>query len=343
MDKNIIIILIYLLFYITVGELLLFIPLILLNILYFGNNKKNIFFSLKNIINSSISFILVGLYPLKININSIKLLDEINSINKKKIIISNHPSELDPFILSVIFNNYNNLYSRTIYLSKKILGIIIPSLGLISIFTDDVYLDRNINVDKNKLDHKINFDKLICFPEGTCFNYQRKKISDKYCKKNNLLTFKYHLYPRTKGLELIINNNSNNFDISYIYDLTLIYNTIDKKNYGSHFNFLSFIYKNKFPTNIYINIVKYKINKNDNLIKKIENIYINKDKFIENFNPSYNNFSTLNYYYYYGLLNFIIINFICIVSFYLLYTFIILRYIYLIELISFFTYFYFYV
>ena len=142
---------------------------------------------------------------------------------------------------------------------------------------------------------------------------------------------------------LIINNNFDNSDISYIYDLTIIYNTIDKKNYGSHFNFLSFIYEHKFPTNIYVNIVKYKIYKNDNLIKKIENIYINKDKFIKNFNQYYNDFFTIDYYYYYGLLNFILINFTCLLSFYLLYKFIILRYIYLIELLSFLIYFYFYV
>lgn len=208
MDKNIIIILIYLIFYLTFGKLLLLLPCLILYYIYPNSNK--IFYYLKNMLKLSISFLFKSLYPLRINVNSLKLLKEINSKNNKKnIIISNHLSEIDPFILNIILEDPNNLYQNQIYLSKKIIGLLIPSLGAIGLITNEIFLERNIDVDKDKLDKKLNFNKLIFFPEGTCFNTEKKYISDLYCKKNNLPIFKYLIYPRIKGLKLIIKNNTN--------------------------------------------------------------------------------------------------------------------------------------
>lgn len=340
MDKKVIIILLYLIFYLTIGELLFIIPFLFLNL---KKNNKFIFYSFKNIIMSSLSFLIMMLYPIKINVNSIKLLEKINSYSygsKKNIIISNHISELDPFFMTIIFNNPNNFFSNIILISKKILGYFIPSFGLIGLFTNDIFLHRNIEQDIYKLEKKLDFNKIFFYPEGTCFNHNRKLNSDYYCYKNNLPIFKYHLYPRIKGFELILNNNS---DISYIYDLTFFYDTIHKENFGNHYNFISFVNKFKFPTNVYININRYKINNNKNIKKKLENIFINKDKFIKKFNIENNDFITYKYNFNYGLTNFILINIICITSFYLFYKLIIFRYIFLLELFIYFFYFYFYI
>lgn len=339
MDKNIIIVLVYLILYLTFGKLLLFIPCLLLYNFY--PNSKNLIYYLKNILKSSFSFLLKSLYPLRINVNSLKLLKEINfQDNKKNIIISNHLSEIDPFVLNIILENQNNFYENQINISKKILGLLIPSFGAIGLMTGEIFLHRNINLDKYILDKKFNFDKLIFFPEGTCFNKEKKNISDLYCNKNNLPIFKYHLYPRIKALELIVKNNSN---ISHIYDLTIVYDTICKKNYGNSFTFLSFIKKYKFPSNVYVNITKYKINHKDNIKKKLENIYVNKDKFIRKFNYDDNNFIPIAYNNYYGLINFIFINLISLFSIYLFYKFVIIKYIYFLEFMFFLFYFYFFI
>jgi 1-acyl-sn-glycerol-3-phosphate acyltransferase len=334
MDKKIIIILLYLIIYLTIGEFIFLIPFVLLN--FIKNIDKKIFYYIKNNILSSLSFLISLLYPININVNSIKLLEKINS--KKNIILSNHVTELDFFITYLIFNNPNNFYSNTIFLSKKLIGYLIPTFGLVGIFSNDIFLSRNIEYDMYKLDKKLDFDKIFFYPEGTCFNQERKIKSDIYCKKNNLPIFKYHLYPRIKGFELILNNNP---DISYIYDLTIVYNTINKKKYGNHFHFLSFIYKYNFPSNVYINIVRYKIIKKYNKAKLLENIFINKDNFIKNFNCKNNNFITLKYNFYFGLINFIFINTIFLFSIYLLYKLIIFRYIFLFEIIFYLFYFYF--
>lgn len=339
MDKNIIIILVYLIFYLTFGKLLLLLPCLFLYNIY--PDSKKLFYYLKNTLKLSISFLFKLLYPLRINVNSLKLLKEINSQdNKKNIIISNHLSEIDPFILNIILEVPNNLYQNQINVSKKIIGLLIPSFGAIGLVADEIFLERNINIDKCKLDKKLNFNKLIFYPEGTCFNKERKNISDLYCNKNNLPIFKYHIYPRIKGLELIIKNNS---DVSYVYDLTFIYDTISKKKYGCYFTFLSFLNKYKFPSNIYINISKYKIKSTDNIRKKLENIYVNKDKFIRKFNYNDNNFTTIKYNNYFGMKNFIFINLISSFSIYLFYKSIIIRYIYFYEFIFFLLYFYFFI
>jgi 1-acyl-sn-glycerol-3-phosphate acyltransferase len=334
MDKKIILISLYLMIYLTIGGFFLLIPFILSNTIMKMNKK--IFYSIKNILLSSLSFLIILLYPIKINVNSIELLEKIDS--KKNIIISNHYTELDFFFASMILNNPKNFYLNTIFLSKKIIGYLIPSCGLVGIFCNDIYLSRNINLDSHKLDKKLDFDKIFFYPEGTCFNNERKINSDIYCKKNNLPIFKFHLYPRTKGFELILNNNH---DISYVYDLTFVYDTINKKKYGNHFHFLSFINKFNFPSNVYVNIARYKIIKKYNKAKLLENIFINKDKFIKNFDHKNNNFVPIKYNFYFGLINFIFINFIFSFSIYLLYYFIIFRYLFLFEIIIYLFYFYF--
>jgi len=338
MNINFIIVLLYLLIYLKFGILLLFIPFSVI-FFFFPANIKFIF-AIKNIVASSLSFIIKSFMGINVNVNSLKLFNELTSNSKgKNIIISNHLTELDPTLITLIFNDIDYFYSKINYLSKKLIGFLVPSVGILGIYTGDIYLDRQINLDKNKLSIKVNSNYLMLYPEGTCFTKEKKFKSDEYCKKNKLPIFKYHLYPRVSGLKLILENNT---DVHWIYDLTFVYDTISKKKYGPCYEFLSFISKYKFPKKIFIKIKKYRINKNDNINKKIENIYIEKDEFINNFDINNNDFIPIKYDHYKGLIKFIIISIFSLSSIYLFYKYKFYKYLCLSEMIYFYIYFYFY-
>ena len=344
---NLIIILIYVLFYINFFLSITFIPSLCLYIFNPIKSKKY-FILIKNIIISSISYIAKQLLFQNIYVNSNKVInfDNINIDGNKNLIISNHPMELD-FLLGCVFFNNTNLFNKNICIAKKMVGYQIPILGFFGLLSDDIFLKRNIDTDINKLKKEIDFNLLLIYPEGTCFSKQRKLISDNYCMINNLPKFKYHLYPRITGIDLILSNNS---DIKNIYDLTIIYDEIKKNNYKSHYNTINYLLsKLKIPNKIFIQISKYNINKYKCIIKKksnaelIENIFSNKDKWIDNFDLICNNYINIKYNQNKGLNCFLFVNLICISSIYLYYKFHFIRYLYVIQLIFYFSYFYIFV
>ena len=336
MSLNLIIVLIYILFYINFFLSISFIPSL---IVYFMNpsKSKKYFIFIKNILISSISFISkILLFP-NIYVNSNNIINYDNDENKN-LFISNHPSELD-FLLGSIFFSNTNLFTKNIGIAKKMVGYQIPTLGFYGMLSNDIFLQRNIEVDKNKLNKNIDFNYLLIYPEGTCFNKHRKLISDNYCDKNNLCKFKYHLYPRTTGVELIINNNKT---INNIYDFTIIYDGIIKDKYDLHHNTINYLFgKLKIPDKIFIQVKKYEINTTKKFNKKtIENIYSSKDNFIDKFDPIHNNFIPIKYKYLKGFGCFIFINLICIFSIYLFTEFNFVRYLYLFQLITYYFYFF---
>jgi len=333
---NLIIIVMYFVFYINFFLMFIFIPSIGLYIVY-PIKSIQYFVIIKNIVINSIGFITkILLFP-NIYVNSNNILTKYN-INNKNLIISNHPSELD-FLLSFIFYNNCNLINKNICLVKKMIGYQIPIIGFFGLLSGDVFLQRNINNDINKLNKELNFNFMLLFPEGTCFNYNKKLISDNYCDKNNLMKFKFHLYPRTTGFELIINNNKN---INYIYDLTIIYDEIIKNNYGDHYNIINYLLnKFKISNKVFIQITKYKINRKKSFNKNIiENIFLTKDNFIKKFDIINNNFIPIKYNYNKGFGCFIIINLICIISIYLYIKYYFIRYLYFFQFLIYYLYFF---
>lgn len=343
---NLIIILIYIIFYINFFLSITFIPSVCLY-LYNPTKSKKYFTLIKNIIICSIGFISKQLLFTNIYVNSNNIINDIidnniefnyNSQSNKNILISNHPMELD-FLLGCIFFNNTNIFSKNIGIAKKMVGYQIPTLGFFGLLTDDIFLQRDINKDINKLNTKINFNLMLIYPEGTCFNKQRKLISDNYCDKNNLPKFQYHLYPRTTGIDLILKNNP---DIKYIYDLTVIYDEIKKNNYNSQYNTINYLFsKLKFPNKIFIQVSKYKNNMGKiSNAKMIENIYTLKDKWIDEFDLICNNFIHIKYNYFKGLMCFLFVNFGCICSIYLYYKLDFIKYLYIIQLIIYYVYFY---
>lgn len=322
-----IIFIIYFYFIYLLSGLFLFSPILILNKFY----KKNFGYFFKNIFAINISFILKNIFQTQVFVNSNKLLNELTDNKEQSILIQNHISEIDFFCTSFILNNIKDFFNfKFIALKKKIIGFQLIGIGLFSYFTRDIYLNRNIKKDYNNLINNNNANLLYIFPEGTCFNKLSKEKSDIYCYSNKLITFNYHLYPRITGIETIIKNHNN---YKYIYDLTVVYDTISKKELFEKKNLIKFFYKYDFPSRIFINISKYYINNNLNISNKLEHIFLNKDNFIKTFNINQNKFKKINYNYKNSIISFLLSNFIFIISLYFFYKFNFIKFYYIFEII----------
>jgi 1-acyl-sn-glycerol-3-phosphate acyltransferase len=333
---NLIAIIIYLTIYLKFIIGITFLPII---IIYYFLPKYIQYINIgKNIIWSSISFITHILLFKNIYVDSNDLLDEIQAnTSKSNIIISNHLIDLDFLIFNIILSN-GSLNSINNGLAKKMIGYQLPICGFLGMVTGDIFLNRKIELDMSKLNKKIFFNNLMIFPEGTCFTKDRKKISDNYCNKNKLIKFNYHLYPRMTGIKTIIQSNIN---VKYIYDFTLVYNKISPENYGNHYSSFSYIYNlYSLPNKVFIKINKYKIN-NTNIEKQIEKIYIQKDKYIQEFNSNHNKYIPIKYNYSKGFGCFIGTNLLTIFSIWLFVKYSFFKYLYWIEIISYYLYFFF--
>jgi len=103
------------------------------------------------------------------------------------------------------------------------------------------------------------------------------------------------------------------------------------------------------PNKIFIHVSKYNIHKyksqmkNKSNAKMIENIYSIKDKWIDKFDLTCNNFIPIKYNWNKGLICFLFVNLICICSIYLCSKFYFIRYLYIIQLIIYYLYFYIFV
>lgn len=338
---NLFIFIIFITSYINLYTSILFIPLFAL---YFYNPivSKKYFIIVKNILINTISFISKTLLFKKVFINSNEIFSKLlNNENEKNIIISSHPSEIDFLISSIFFSSFSSIYSKNICVSKKNIGYYLPSIGFFGLLTGDIFLHRNIKKDILSLDSKIDFNNILIYPEGTCFNFERKKISDIYCKKNNLIKYNYHLYPRMTGLEIVIKNNSS---IKYIYDITIVYDKINKNDYGKSFSIVNYLIgKNYFPNKVFINVIVYKVIPHKFNKKFIENLYLSKDNFIEKFDLNCNDFVPIKYNYIENFGYFALVNLFCILSLYLYYKFTFVRYLYFIQCVFFYFYFIFFV
>ena len=204
--------------------------------------------------------------------NNIRL--EINSKIKKfyPIVVCNHISELDPFILFLIFSNNNIIYR---FISDiKIKNI--PIFGMVSNYLNTIYIDRtNPKEALNELNKNINPNDNICiFPEGTLYYKPMIKKSNKLCKKLNIEKFKNVLCPKNNGFNCI----RNIIKPKYITDITLkfIYSDNYPKNFIKNSNeplTIMFLMKNP-PVKIICNIQNIKVKKSNQFIV---DVFRNKD------------------------------------------------------------------
>ncbi len=325
----------YIYFLYLFSGLFLLIPISLSNFY-----DKRYGFFIKNIFYINIAFCLKYIYGTEIYINSNTILNELINEKDQIIVTQNHFSEIDYLFLSYIFTNLNSITKifnfKYIYMAKKFVGSAFIGAGLFSFFTRDIYLVRDISRDHDNLVSNNNADILYMFPEGTCFNYNTKKISDEFIKKNNLMYLKYHLYPRLTGLFTLLKTHR---AYKKIYDLTLTYDTIPKDKLGSIYKFHNFFTDCEFPTKIYMKIKKYNIKTNILFSNKIDLIYKNKDKFIESFDQNQNFFKKINFNLYVGFGSFIFSNIIGLFSLYLFFSFSFIKLIFVLQIVLYLAYF----
>lgn len=298
-------------------------------------------YAFKNILYISISFVIKYLLGTEIYVNSNKLAKEMFEIQNQTFLIQNHFTEIDFFFQTYLLTNLNTLKKilkyKFINVAKKFVGNVFIGVGIHSIFSKDIYLARDINIDNNKIAKRYDeCDMIYMFPEGTCFNYDTKKKSDEYVKSNKLLKFQYHLYPRITGMFLLTKKNKN---LRTVYDITAVYDTITKDMIGQVFRFEHFFYKYDFPTKVFFNIKKYPIDNSIFFQEKIEFIYMAKDNFIMDFNPNQNQFEKLNYNFIVGFGCFVVFNFFTLLSIGFFTEFEIVRTYYLLQVISYLIYF----
>ncbi len=317
------------------SSLMLFTPITLLNIY-----NQNIGFAIKNMFYISVSFCLKYFLNTEVFINSNRAALDLINENRQVIIIQNHFSEIDYMFVSYFLTNFKNFYQvfryKMIFVAKKLVGNIFIGLGIFSLLSKDLYLNRDIKSDYTKISSNNNANLLYIFPEGTCFNSFTKKISDKFTKKNKLIKFKYHLYPRTTGIHTIMKSNPK---YNIVYDFTVMFDTVDKKDLYQIHKFHDFVFKYDFPSRVFININKYNLNLGDHFNQRLEHIYYKKDNFIKKFDVNQNKFKKINYHFEMGLTCFIFSNFITIISLFLYFKYDFFRTLYFFEILLYLIYF----
>ena len=115
--------------------------------------------------------------------------------------ISNHVSELDPFLLFYVFykNNISYRFVSDIKVKK------IPIFGLIAKFMNYIFIDRNNPKEAIDILNKEikSTDNIFIFPEGTLFYKPMIEKSNDICKKLNIKNFKNVLCPKINGYNCI--------------------------------------------------------------------------------------------------------------------------------------------
>tara|TARA_Y100000590_G_scaffold171157_1_gene195784 strand:- start:6488 stop:7357 length:870 start_codon:yes stop_codon:yes gene_type:complete len=173
--------------------------------------------------------------------------------DKVDIVTMNHFNRLDFMITNSLIKKYTD---KNVYL------IIQKGIGKIPIIScctlNNIMVDRNIESDKDNIANfikKINDGIIVILPEGTRMNKQNFKKSEEFSKTNNLKVYNNLLYPKMKGLDVIINSLNNQNKLGNLIDITIKVDGLKKFETG----FLSYL-KNIKNTYCYINT--YKVNNN---------------------------------------------------------------------------------
>jgi 1-acyl-sn-glycerol-3-phosphate acyltransferase len=326
--------------------LLLMIPMTICKI--FNNNT--IARRMKNIFYMGIGFIVRSFLNVKFYTNSNTLIKEIYQNKNQIIVIQNHISEIDSLFFYSLFNNNPDPNFNSVTLMKKGVAYQLLGIGIMDLFGDDVFLSRNIIRDSYNINNiKKENNVVYFFPEGTIYTKETKARSDAYCITQNLPIYKYVLYPRITGLGMIIANNN----VNKLYDITCIFDSISKDNFGKTFDIKHFLL-NGLPSKIFLNFKKYDID-SKNLVTQAEKIFQDKNLFIKKFDINTmgnvndngtnkentngkNKHQIVDYDFVEGLYSLIISLLISYLSIYLYIEFDYVRYVYLVEIILFLLY-----
>jgi len=202
------------------------------------------------------------------------------SSNKIDIITCNHINFCDALSIISIIKNFSK---KDLYVIMKKDLIKLPIIGIFA--KNNLTLERSLEHDKENI---INFIKkiengvILILPEGTRMNKQNFEKSIEYSKNNNLKKYDNLLYPKMKGLDIIINVLNDRNKLGNLIDITLKIDGLKKFNTSP----LHFI---KNATNTFCHINSYKINKNtlnnyDNLKIWYLMIWDRKEEYLNNYN-----------------------------------------------------------
>jgi len=180
------------------------------------------------------------------------------------LILSNHQTNYDwLYIFALYYSSKINCRRIRIFL-KESLRKLYP-LNIYNRFLNCCYLGRNYEQDVDTIiqfmqnSENLPGQDFMFFPEGYLFSEKQKPKSDEFAIKNNLPTLNYLLYPRYKGLELLVKqyHSKNNFSDSNIVDLTITFtgdkmvnesDILKKKNFNVFLDLQTFKMKEIFDS-----------------------------------------------------------------------------------------------
>ncbi|KAG2375249.1 hypothetical protein C9374_009872 [Naegleria lovaniensis] len=152
------------------------------------------------------------------------------------LMMSNHLSNVDFLILTAIAYR-KGMLSFLKYLAKKDL-LYIPFLGFPAMLLGgQIILNRNWQQDQQHLQESVNSvlkDDIPCyitlFPEGTRLSEKNLKSSIQFSKERQLRELSKVVYPRVKGLRMILQaiknqkaSSKHTKGVKWVYDVTLGY------------------------------------------------------------------------------------------------------------------------
>ena len=251
------------------------------------NKQNNIMPLITNNLVLTISEELIHNFKTEIYYN--KELNLINKPNKIDILVLNHPTSFDIFLVYLILKNYKP--EDIIFVGKNTISYI-PFIGLI--YDNHIKISRDWKDDEELLINqikKINNGIIVIFPEGTRFDNNKLIEGRKFSEINNYPIYDNLLVPKAKGLWTIYNYLKNANKIGNLYDITIISEKyLKKKAYFKHI--IKNPFGNIFVVNREISIDKNIDNYNDFKLWLL-NIWSEKDNIINNYKN--NNYEKMNF------------------------------------------------
>jgi len=147
------------------------------------------------------------------------------------LILMNHHYELDWLYAWMVADRVGVVGNCRSFIKDSLKYL--PILGWAGNFSDDLYLKRNMEKDKEKIQN--NLKELLEYPypvwlflfaEGTRFTSEKHQASQKFAESKGLPRLEHHLIPRTKGFTFTI-PKLDKTKITTMYDLTMVAGTGD--------------------------------------------------------------------------------------------------------------------
>ncbi len=251
---------------------------VVLNSVFFGKGKEGGQLITNLIIRMSI-YLYIHLFDSRIFYKG-----QYKKTDKIDIIISNHINTLDYVINAGIIREFDD---RNTYTVMKKSEMFTPGLGFTLTESGYIFLNRKLEDDIENISNSIkniNNSVIVIMPEGTRYTKEKKELAEQYSKDNNLPIFKNTLFPKMKGLWIIINELKKQNKLGNIIDITLKLDKLDKNIGPKFYQFIQTDFGDSYNIINTYNIPDNKIEDYD-LFKKwfLNTIWKRKDKILTNF------------------------------------------------------------